>query len=209
MSAQLLRSKAIAHLADANDAWTASERESHEHQARTLALLAISEQLNTPTNDGATLASRVLDTVGCSIGKADSKAAFLTSLDTAVLAGVLAMQPAGLGAVSRVLLGAGAGLITVAALLAVAVVLPILRSRHAGRRTAGDFLYFGAVRTHTAAELTERLTSADSVKGVCAQAITLSRLSWLKHRLLQVAMLATIAGGLLIATTLLLAGGAR
>jgi hypothetical protein len=208
VSAQPLRSRAIAHLA-ANDAWTAAERESHEHQARTLALLAISEQETAPTNDGAVLASGVLDTVGGSIGKADSKAAFLTSLDTAVLAGVLAMQPTGLGSVGRVLLGIGAALITIAALLAVAVVLPILRSRQTAGRMAGDFLYSGAVRTHTADELAERLTSADSVKGVCAQAITLSRLSWLKHRVLQVAMLATIGGGLLIASTLLLAGGAR
>ena len=208
MSAQLLRSKAIAHLGDANDAWTAAERESHEHQARTLALLAQSEQQAEAADDnGAALASRVLDTVGGSIGKADSKAAFVTSLDTAVLAGVLAMQPAGLGVIARVLLGIGTALIAIAALFAVAVVLPILRPRHA--KTAGNSLYFGTIRHHSAAGLRMRLASEDQTDVLCAQAVILSRLSWIKHRLLQVAMLGTISGGLLIAGTLLLAGGAR
>ena len=70
-------------------------------------------------------------------------------------------------------------------------------------------LYFGAVRTHTGPELAARLADECTAEALCAQAVVLSRLSWVKHRLLQVAMLATLAGGLLIAGTLLIAGGAR
>lgn len=188
----------------ADDALSSETEMYRLRRAQVHATLAQSET----GNEALGLAWRVHDAAAGSIGKADAKAGFFVTLDTAILAAVLTVGDLDrLGSVARVLLATGVLFLAVAILAAVGVVLPILRARHATERAAGDFLYFGAVRTHTPGELADRLIAEDTVQGVCAQSITLARLAWLKHRLLQVSMLATIAGSNLVGWTLLLAGG--
>ncbi|MGZ0147643.1 Pycsar system effector family protein [Kribbella sp. WER1] len=155
------------------------------------------------------LSWRVLGEIAGSIGKADTKAGFVATLNTAVLAGVFTLTHFdGLGTAARVFVTVGSVALVIALMFAVAVVLPILRARKS-KHTSGNYLYFGTVRNHTAADLLARIDSEDTAHTVCAQAVVLSRLSWLKHRLLQVSMWATIAGTNLIGWTLLIAGGAR
>jgi len=163
-----------------------------------------------PAGSALEMAWRVHDTSAGSIGKADAKAGFVATLNTALLAGVLTVAHLDrLDALGRVLVSIGGGLMVASILFAVAVVLPVLRARHNTRRTAGNVLYFGAVRHHSAEELADRLAAEDTVRTVCAQSITLARLAWTKHRLLQLSLLATIAGTNLVVWTLLLVGGAR
>ncbi|QNE21925.1 hypothetical protein F1D05_33435 [Kribbella qitaiheensis] len=155
------------------------------------------------------LAWRAHDAAAASIGKADTKAGFVATLDTAVLAGVLAIADKSSSPKAfQVLTGLGAGCLVLAVLFAVTVVLPILRVRQTRRHAAGNWLYFGAVRHHSATELADRLTGEDPLRGVCAQTVTLARLAWLKHRLLQASLLATVAGIALFLTALI-AGGTR
>lgn len=163
------------------------------------------------TEDADRLAQslRVLGEVAGSISKADTKAGFVATLNTAVLAGVFTLTHLDrLATAARVFVTIGALLLVIALIFAVAVVLPILRARKS-KHTSGNVLYFGTVRNHTAAGLLARIASEDTAHAVCAQAVVLSRLSWLKHRLLQVSMWATIAGSNLIGWTLLIAGSAR
>ncbi|MET9269799.1 Pycsar system effector family protein [Kribbella sp. NPDC003557] len=158
--------------------------------------------------DRLDMAWRVLGEVGGSIGKADTKAAFVTTLNTAVLAGVFTLTHLDrIGTAARVFVTIGAVLLVIALMFAVAVVLPVLRARKT-KHNSGSLLYFGTVRQLSTARLLARIASEDTVDAVCAQAVVLSRLSWLKHRLLQVSMLATIAGANLIVWPLLLGGGA-
>lgn len=155
------------------------------------------------------LAWRVHDTAAASIAKADTKAGFVATVNTALLAGVLTLtHPDRLGPVAGFLVSLGIAFMAAAILFAVAVAVPILRARNAKHATAGDFLYFGAVRHSSPNVLAERLEDEDPLRGVCNQAITLSRLSWLKHRLVQLSLLATIVGSNLVGWTFLFAGGA-
>jgi hypothetical protein len=159
---------------------------------------------------GGELAWRVHETVAASISKADAKAGFIVTLDTAILAAVITVTNLDrLSTTARTLVQIGTIVLALAVVLGVLAVVPILRARHTNNRRIGDFLYFGALRNHDAFELAERLEEADTTLALSAQSITLARLSWRKHRALQLCMLATIVGGNLIGLTLLLAGGAR
>lgn len=150
---------------------------------------------------------RVHDTTAAAIGKADTKAGFAATLETAAIAAVVTVagQPF-IATAGKVALGISAALLLAALVLAVAVVLPILRNRHTKAARPGDYLYFGSLRRTTPTELADRLTSEDAVTGLCAQTITLSRLAWIKHRLLQASLIAAIAGIALAAVTVSLAG---
>jgi hypothetical protein len=199
--------EAFLNLKDADDALSAESELYRLRRAQVHAILAVAQP-----GDGGELpmAWRVHDAAAGSIGKADTKAAFVATLNTALLAGVLTLAHVDrLSTASRVLVLVGVGLMVTAVLFAVAVVLPILRARQTTRTAAGDFLYFGAVRHESPDGLAERLGSEDAVREVCAQAVVLSRLSWIKHRLLQLSLIATIAGTNLVGWTLLLTGGLR
>jgi hypothetical protein len=198
--------EAVLNLKDADDALSAESELYRLRRAQVHATLALVQ----PVDAGELVkAQKVHDSVAGSIGKADAKAGFVATLNTAVLAGVVALvQLDQLGAAGRVLLSLGVALMVAALLCAVAVVLPILRARHT-KHGSGNVLYFGTVRHYTPEELADRLAGEDTAREMCAQAVVLSRLSWIKHRLLQVAMLATIAGASVTGLTLLLTGGVR
>ncbi|MFK4084015.1 Pycsar system effector family protein [Kribbella sp. NPDC020789] len=198
--------EAVLNLKDADDALTDETALYRLNRAQVHAILATA-----PAGDDGDLsrAQKIHDLVAGSIGKADAKAGFVATLNTAVLAGVVALvQFDQLGTAERLLVSGGLALLVAALLCAVAVVLPILRARHT-KHGAGSVLYFGTVRHYTPDELANRLAAADTVREICAQSVILSRLSWRKHRLLQAAMLATIGGSVVIGLTLLLTGGAR
>jgi hypothetical protein len=177
-------------------------------RAQVEATLAQIDSSDTDHAERLELSWRVLGEVGLSIGKADTMAGFVATLNTAVLAGMFTLTHLDrLATGARVFVTIGSVLLVIAVMFAVAVVLPILQSRKS--KHTGNFLYFGTVRHHSAVGLLARIASEDPAHAVCAHAVALSRLSWLKHRLLQVSMWATIAGTNLIGWTLLLAGGAR
>jgi hypothetical protein len=198
--------EAMLNLKDADDALSASSELYRLRRAQVHATLAQAQPV-----DGGELAMawRVHDAAAGSIGKADTKAGFVATVNGALLAGVLTLVHLDrLGTGARLLVALGGALMVAAVLFAVAVVLPILRARHT-RHSSGNVLYFGTVRHHSPDDLADRLSSEDTVREVCAQAVVLSRLSWTKHRLLQLSLIATIAGTNLVGWTLLIAGGAR
>lgn len=197
--------EATLHLQDAHNTLTDETALYRLRAAQVHATLALAPA----DGDELAKAQKAHDSVAGSICKADAKAGFVATLNTAVLAGVVALvQLDELGTAGRALVSAWVALMVAALLCAVAVVLPILRARHT-KHGAGNVLYFGTVRHYTPEELADRLATEDTDRETCAQAVVLSRLSWFKHRLLQVAMLSTIAGGAVLGLTLLLTGGAR
>jgi hypothetical protein len=179
----------------------------HLRRAQVEATLAQIDSRDPDDADRLAQSLRVLGEVAGSISKADTKAGFVATLNTAVLAGVFTLTHLDrLGTAARVVVAIGSVLLVIAVMFAVAVVLPILRARKS--KHTGNVLYFGTVRHLSPVGLLARIASEDTAYAVCAQAVVLSRLSWLKHRLLQVSMWATIAGTNLIGWTLLLGGGA-
>ncbi|MGC4940505.1 Pycsar system effector family protein [Kribbella sp. DT2] len=198
--------EALQELKAADDALSVDSELYRLRRAQVLATLA---QIQPVDGGELAMAWRIHDAVAGSIGKADTKAGFVATLNTALLAGVLTLaHPDRLGATGRVVVSIGIFLMVAAVLSAVAVVLPILRARHT-KHSNGSVLYFGTIRHHSPDGLVDRLDGEGAVREVCAQAVVLSRLSWIKHRLLQLSLIATIAGTNLVGWTLLLTGGAR
>ncbi|MEU4390601.1 Pycsar system effector family protein [Kribbella sp. NPDC023855] len=199
-------SEALQELKAAEDALSVDSELYRLRRAQVLATLA---QVQPVDGGELAMAWRIHDAAAGSIGKADTKAGFVATLNTALLAGVLTLAHLDqLNTVSRALVSIGIFLMVAAVLFAVAVVLPILRARHT-KHSSGNVLYFGTVRHHSPDGLADRLGSENAVREVCAQAVVLSRLSWIKHRLLQLSLIATIAGTNLVGWTLLLTGAAR
>jgi hypothetical protein len=98
-------------------------------------------------------------------------------------------------------LGANPGIVLAMALVlaamgtAIAVVVPVLRPK--GRMVAiGDIIYFGHLREWQPPSLAERigeLSKEDEIAMVTRQLVTLSRITWRKHRLLQISLSLTVS----------------
>lgn len=87
------------------------------------------------------------------------------------------------------------------------VVKPRLRSRVAEQEAKNAYVYFGHLRHWTAENLASRLRNQNDLLGVlAAQCVTMAKISWRKHRLVQLSMLSGAFGiGLLVLTGLYLA----
>jgi hypothetical protein len=134
-------------------------------------------------------------------GKADVKAAFALTVESAALALTAALHsgaapsPGGAPSGFPALLATGAVLLGAAALLAVLAVAPRMRVDRTARPPTPDFIYFGHVRTLEPEELAQLLRTADPLPALSRQLVTMSRVAWYKHRCTQ-ASLALAAAGL-------------
>ncbi|MFI1993837.1 Pycsar system effector family protein [Actinoplanes sp. NPDC020271] len=134
-------------------------------------------------------------------GKVDTKASILLALDGVILGAMLTARAQKVSVVP-VLTGprlttlvVAVVLCAVAGLLAAAVVFPVLGGRRSGT------IFFGDLRRRAAGDLAGqllRLTVAEQVEQVALQLVAMSRVNWLKHRLMQAALIATMAGFLLV-----------
>ncbi len=152
---------------------------------------------------------RLHDGTSEAIARVDAKAGLAATVETAAAAVLLAFAGTGrpVTGLAQVALGVGAALLGAAVVLSGAVVLPVLRSRRATQLDA-NFLYFGALRHCSARCLAVRLHREDAVRLVCEQAITLAGLAHRKHRLLQLSLLAALAGALCATAVCFATGGA-
>jgi hypothetical protein len=141
-------------------------------------------------------------------GKVDGKAVFAFGIQSAALGLVVTLSSAGrVFAEPRTQVDSISYYLAVAALLvgvgcALFVVKPRLRGR-AARREAGDgYVYFGHLRHWSADNLVQRLRSPDDLLDVLAnQCVTMAKISWTKHRLVQISMLSGASGILLLVVT--------
>jgi Pycsar effector protein len=135
-------------------------------------------------------------------GKVDGKASFMLTLETAVLAGVLALrvqggflhdlntQTSGLAyAVARALLAAGI-------VLAALAVAPSLNVRSKLKVTAKDnYVYFGHLRHWNPNRLPAKLAE-DPLPVLSRQLVVMSKIAWRKHVLIVWSMIIAGAGAL-------------
>ncbi|WP_085067132.1 Pycsar system effector family protein [Catenuloplanes japonicus] len=123
--------------------------------------------------------------------RADAKAGILLAHQGgAFVLGISAWQMGGSPAVVLAML-----LVVAAMGTSIAVVAPVLRPK--GRMVAiGDLIYFGHLREWQAQSLAERLgelSEDDELAMVSRQLVTLSRINWRKHRLLQISLSLTVS----------------
>ncbi|WP_214324229.1 Pycsar system effector family protein [Nonomuraea sediminis] len=142
------------------------------------------------------IAWRLLGHVSDATGKVDAKAAFALTLQSAVLAAVVALSPP-----PSWEYWAGVALLAASVALSVYSVMPRIG---VWRRRPRDFVYFGHLRRWDPRDLRNALEAADAVDALCRQAVTLSRIAWRKHLLVGLSLWLAAAGAALVAAPALL-----
>jgi hypothetical protein len=146
-------------------------------------------------------------------GKVDGKAVFAFGIQSAALGLIVTLSSTGrLFSKLDNAIGFAGYYIGIAALLlgstcALFVVKPRLRSRAAENEAKDAYVYFGHLRHWTAQNLAARLRNQNDLLDVLsAQCVTMAKISWMKHRLVQVSMISGAFGiGLLVLTGVYLA----
>jgi hypothetical protein len=163
------------------------------------------------------MAWRMHDSAAQAIDKADTKAGFAATVETALAAVVLTLvsQSHGDPMAARVLFGVALVALAVALGSAMLVVVPRLH-RLADALVPGEFLYFGAVRRRSVEQLPDRHIDPQSSRGavvdplvaVTHQAKRLADIAWTKLQWLRVSFAAAVAGAVCAVAGVLI-GGAR
>ncbi|MFC6156109.1 Pycsar system effector family protein [Kribbella jiaozuonensis] len=163
------------------------------------------------------LAWRMHDSAAGAIDRADTKAGFAATVETAAAAVVLSLvsQAHGSPLVVRVLFGLS--LIALAVALAAAMLVVTPRLHYAGYELSpGEFLYFGAVRLRSVKELRCHIDPtvygglvAEPWEAISHQAKRLAEIAWAKHRLARVSFLAAAVGVAISAVAVLVGGALR
>ncbi|MCT2175891.1 Pycsar system effector family protein [Dietzia cinnamea] len=136
-------------------------------------------------------------------GKVDTKASFALTLESAILAGVVTLSGggralSGLTGFASFLYWAGIAGLAVAALFAIWVVRPQLRTSRIKRESATNFIYFGHLSLLEPVLVETMLKDDDKLPVLSKQLVEMSRIAWNKHRNVQWSLtIAPIGVGLL------------
>ncbi|GAA0948711.1 hypothetical protein GCM10009554_46590 [Kribbella koreensis] len=163
------------------------------------------------------LAWRLHDSAAAAIDRADTKAGFAATVETALAAVVLTLvsQSDAAPAVTRAMFGVALVGLAVALGSALLVVIPRVY-RPADALLPGEFLYFGAVRRRSVEQLVANHLSpaadddtvVEPLVAICHHAKRLADIAWTKHQWLRVSFLAAVLG-VTLAVVGVLVGGAR
>lgn len=161
------------------------------------------------------LAWRMHDSAAAAVDRADTKAGFAATLETAASAVVLTLlsQAHGAPLAVRVLFGLALVAFGVALVSSMLVVTPRMKAPGA-RLVPGEFLYFGAVRLRSLEQLRRHIDPsveggllAEPTEAIVYQAKQVAGIAWTKHRYARWSLQAAAAGALLT-TAAVLSGGA-
>jgi hypothetical protein len=155
--------------------------------------------------DARETAWRIHGAVGEWTGRVDAKASFALTLESAALAGIVALSDNGHrfshlhGYGARVPLWIGAALILAGAALAILVVAPRLRKKKTLVAEASDhFVYFGHLQFWDPSALAQKLEQQDMLPVLSTQLVNMSKIAWRKHRFVQLSFALAALGGVLV-----------
>lgn len=134
-------------------------------------------------------------------GKVDTKASFAFGIESAALGLTVALSAQGrtysalVGCFEHVAYWGGLAALLIGAACALLVVMPRLRSLDITTKEArNNYIYFGHLRHWGADDLVERLQGDTLLDVVARQCVTMAKIAWRKHRLVQASMVAGAAG---------------
>jgi hypothetical protein len=137
-------------------------------------------------------------------GKVDSKASFVLTIESALIAGVVTLSSnkrrlADLNTWWE-LAWYRVGIVTLVAAVCfvVLVVRPRLKSRDAARTWRENYIYFGHVHHWSPTKLAERLEMEDILPVLARQLVATSDVAWKKHRRLQNSVTLAVIGSLCV-----------
>jgi hypothetical protein len=142
---------------------------------------------------------RIHDALRDWTGKVDAKASFALTIESAVLAATVALsgKDGRLSALhhdSLLTYRIGIALLGIAALAAVAAVIPQIRSGPTEREWRNNFIFFGHLRHWQPDHLAEAWASSEVLPVLARQAVVMSKIAWRKHRELQLSLSAAVLG---------------
>ncbi|WP_406466462.1 Pycsar system effector family protein [Streptomyces sp. NBC_01594] len=156
-------------------------------------------------SDPSETAWRIHAALGEWTARVDAKASFALTLESAALAGIVALSDKNrlfanlTGFTARGPLWAGVLLILAGAVLAILVVAPRLRSKRKLRTEFGqNFIYFGHLQFWEPATLAQKLQDQDMLPVLSTQLVNMSKIAWRKHRFVQLSFLLAALGGVLV-----------
>jgi hypothetical protein len=146
---------------------------------------------------------RIHAAIGDWTARVDAKASFALTLQSAAMAGIVALSGTGhrLGQVhgfSRIFLWLGALLILAGAALAILVVVPRLRAGKVLTEAPQSYVYFGHLQHWNAADLALALENEDILPVLSKQLVMTSKIAWDKHLLVQRSFAISGLGGLIV-----------
>ncbi len=131
--------------------------------------------------------------------KVDTKASFALTIESALLAGVVALSGSGrslsdLSGCAVFWYVLGILILILSVLMAVSVVAPRLRSQHLKSEASQNFIYFGHLRFLNATQVANHLNNSDIVPVLSRQLVVMSQIAWQKHRRVQLSLLLSPIG---------------
>lgn len=136
----------------------------------------------------------------------DAKASFALAMESAALAGATALSGSGhrlsgvSGTLPKTALWTGLALLALSAVLAILAVLP--RHNRAGQVRSDhvdDFIFYGHLRHWGPDELADHLGQHAPLPALTRQLVEMSRIVWIKQRLVRQSLLTAVGGCALIA----------
>lgn len=152
------------------------------------------------TKQGVEFGWRIHGALDSWIGKVDTKASIALAIESAIFGFLVTLSDK--NRVFASLTGArecgyriGLGLVLVAALMALAAVLPQLNRRKSKRGWRDNTIYFGHLRRWDPGELAKTLGNSQSQKEQLArQIVAMSKIAWRKHAWLQASLILLVLG---------------
>lgn len=138
-------------------------------------------------------------------GKVDSKASFALAIQSAVMAGIIGLaggnrRLANLeGFWANTFFWVGMGVLILSVVAVTFVVRPRLRSRKLGAEIPDNFIFFGHLRKWSPQDLEKALVERELLPVLTRQIVEMSKVTWQKHRLLQVSMTGALIGTAFVA----------
>ncbi|MFI6774253.1 Pycsar system effector family protein [Nocardia sp. NPDC050412] len=152
-----------------------------------------------PVDTGWRIHSALVDWTG----KVDTKASFALTIESAVLVGVVTLSGkdrilSDLGGWAVVWYVAGICALIASVLCAAWVVRPRLRAANLTPESQSNFIYFGHLRQLQPDEVRHHLENAPLLPVLSKQLVEMSKIAWLKHRLVQISMTIAPVGVVLL-----------
>uniref|UniRef100_UPI003518B20D Pycsar system effector family protein n=1 Tax=Streptomyces calvus TaxID=67282 RepID=UPI003518B20D len=157
------------------------------------------------SSDPRETAWRIHAALGEWTARVDAKASFALTLESAALAGIVALSDkdrlfsnlTGFGV--RGPLWTGILLILAAAVLAILVVAPRLRAKKKlEAEFSENFIFFGHLQYWEPTALAQKLQEQDMLPVLTNQLVNMSKIAWRKHRFVQLSFLLAGLGGVLV-----------
>lgn len=153
-----------------------------------------------PDHDPVATGWRIHDAHVAWTANVDSKANFVLAIESAMLAGVVAFDPAQLKtAPARGFFWTGVMALVLALIGVALVVRPRLRRKRGKVEAFDNFIYFGHMRHWSAEDLESKLAATDMLPMLSRNLVAMAKIAWMKHTLVQRSLEAAFAAGALFA----------